>query len=450
MFDITRKAFVLTALLSSGCSGVDINDWPWHGGGPAEPPGTGSPGQPKPPASDERLVVADADAQRLYVFDVNDWRQLTDIPDIQMADHPGFLPLSDGRLLFVDTLGNRLIIMRVNGVPTPFIERSIPVLGQAAHLAVDPDGTNAVVSASSAYEDGRGALTIASLESERFEHVPLSTSEPGIAVLSDPLRVVHRNDAPPAFEMYALQDLQAQLAEPIDVVPLGPAPHGEVVAHARDTIASAAANGINVVAFDAEGFGEQTVVPYTVGDADYGRAFYARLSGDGRFLYSYLRDDAGGATTWENWRNDVYIVDLETQLAKRIPVGAGLVYRLGTCERLAAFTQYAPEGDSLHLLDADIASPTFQTITASVPLERLSLAPAAGEDVWASDAFRITALSSDCKYGFVTHGGNGKVSVVDTASSRVVRLLELPTPLVAGGYLVSMRSGQPLVDTIGR
>ncbi|MET0341383.1 MAG: hypothetical protein ABW252_10290 [Polyangiales bacterium] len=80
----------------------------------------------------------------------------------------------------------------------------------------------------------------------------------------------------------------------------------------------------------------------------------------------------------------------------------------------------------------------------------MTKAPPADGDVWASDAFRITALSSDCAHAFVTHGGDGKISVIDTKSATVARVLDVPTPRVHGGYLVSMRSGAALVDTIGR
>jgi DNA-binding beta-propeller fold protein YncE len=425
---------------------MGLEPWDWTlpaPDGPDSPPG-------EPDAlSGERLVVADTDAEHLYVVDVGTWQVIADFPDIKMADHPGFLPLADGRLLFIDSNENSLKIMRVTGAQ-PQIERSVPVLGSAAHIAIDPSGQHAVVSASAAYEDGRGALTLASLENDTFTHTPISTGEPGLAVVADPLRVVHRSDGPPQFELYLYDALLQGEAEPLDVVGLGAAPHGEVVAHARGKLVSAAADGINIVSYTDEGLGDVSVVPYSVGDADYGRAFYARQSGDGRFLYSYLRDDAGGELPWEQWRNDAYIVDLETQTAKRIPVGNGLVYRLGVCESLAALTQYAPDGDYTYLMDADTDSPTFQTFTAKVPLERMSLAPEAGGDVWGSEAFRITALSSDCKYAFVTHGGDAKISVIDTAAAEVVRTLELPTRLAYGGYMVSMRNGQRIVDTIGR
>lgn len=81
---------------------------------------------------------------------------------------------------------------------------------------------------------------------------------------------------------------------------------------------------------------------------------------------------------------------------------------------------------------------------------RWSQAPDADGDIWSSEAFRITALSSDCRHAFVTHGGDGKTSVINTAAGEVKRVIMLPTKLSYGGYLISIRARQELLDTIGR
>jgi hypothetical protein len=60
-----------------------------------------------------------------------------------------------------------------------------PHLGQAAHIAVDPSGRYAAVSANSAYEDGRGALTMITLADGSHRHVPIETGEPGLAFAAD-------------------------------------------------------------------------------------------------------------------------------------------------------------------------------------------------------------------------------------------------------------------------
>ncbi|HYO94118.1 MAG TPA: hypothetical protein VER33_06380 [Polyangiaceae bacterium] len=56
----------------------------------------------------------------------------------------------------------------------------------------------------------------------------------------------------------------------------------------------------------------------------------------------------------------------------------------------------------------------------------------------------ITALSTDRRYAFVTHGGDGRISAIDTAAR------EVSVRLDCGGYLVSVQSGVNPVDTITR
>jgi hypothetical protein len=393
--------------------------------------------------STERLVVSDSNAERLYVFEGA--RLIADWPEVGVADHPGFLPLGDGRVLFVDARDQALVCARIAGVDVPSLEWRTPLPGTVAHLAIDPGARWAVCSSANP-----GTLTVVTLADGSSKAVPIQTGEPGVAVGGDPLLVFHRNDTPPKFEALSLEALRGGEAGVLFEAAIGEGPHGEVIAHARNKVVSAAADGIYVLPFTQAAFGAATRVPYDVDGLTGGRAFYARLSGDGRYLYSYLRDDGAGTAKWSAFRNDIYIVDLDTNRARRIPVGNGLVYRLGACEHLAAFAQYSPDGDALHLLDARQGSPTFQTLTAKIPLAPLSKAPAADGDVWSSEAFRITTLSSDCARAYVTHGGDGKVSVIDTTQQRVVDTLTTPTSLAYGGYLVSVRVGQPVFDTIGR
>ncbi|HEX5661355.1 MAG TPA: hypothetical protein VFX59_29400 [Polyangiales bacterium] len=412
-----------------------------------------APAQPSEDAGlvhGERLVVSDSNAERLYVFAADTGQLVADWPEVAVADHPGFLALPDGRLLFVDGRTHELVSARIAGVETPSIQWRAAIAGEVAHVAVDPGAKWAVCSSASEQAGQPGTLTVVSLQDGTSKSAPVMTGEPGVAVGGDPLLVFHRNDAPPEFEAFSLDELRTGQATARFRVSIGEGPHGEVIAHSRNKIVSAAADGIYVVPYTATGFGSAVRVPYEVDGLSGGRAFYARLSGDGRYLYSYLRDDQLGEVPWSQWRNDIYIVDLESDTARRIPVGNGLVYRLGACKDLAAFTQYAPAGDLLYLLDARQGSATFQTVIAKVPLEGLSKAPAADGDVWASEAFRITALSSDCRHAYVTHGGDGKVSVIDTAQQRVVRTITTPTALAYGGYLVSVQTDQPLFDTIGR
>ena len=63
---------------------------------------------------------------------------------------------------------------------------------------------------------------------------------------------------------------------------------------------------------------------------------------------------------------------------------------------------------------------------------------------------RLPALTPDGQWGFVTHGGDGLISVINTAQAEVVQELEVPTPLGGGGYLTAVQKKMKLSDTIGR
>ena len=86
--------------------------------------------------------------------------------------------------------------------------------------------------------------------------------------------------------------------------------------------------------------------------------------------------------------------------------------------------------DRAFLLDADPESSTFAQIRATIALPALhepldpDLPPLAEEQ-----QLRLPALTPDGQWGFVTHGGDGLVSVINTAQANIIQQLEVPTPL---------------------
>jgi hypothetical protein len=173
------------------------------------------------------------------------------------------------------------------------------------------------------------------------------------------------------------------------------------------------------------------------------------LANDGKRIYSYLRIFGSDTTPWEGWENDAYIGNLETGEATRIPLGPGLVYRQALSDPFALYFTQHPDGDAAHLLDTNPKSPTFHQLVAHIPLDSLSNPPLPGDDPFAAESRRV-AITPDGRWGFISHGGDGVISVIDTQSKQVVRKLEVPTPLTAGGYLVAVQPEMKLGDTIGR
>jgi len=140
---------------------------------------------------------------------------------------------------------------------------------------------------------------------------------------------------------------------------------------------------------------------------------------------------------------------LTTGSAKRIPLTTGIVPKFQLSRRYAMFANITADQDQAILLDVDAASTTFQTVVGRIPLPRLLNGPRAGESTAGKEA-RSSAITPDGKWAFVSHGGEGKVSVIDTATRALVGTIELDSPLSGGGYLFALQPGTAPVDTCTR
>ena len=431
----------------STADGGDGGD-PARDGGEA---GAGGAAGSAPGAEEGRLVIADAHASTLYIYSVPSLQQLAVIDDVKFADHAGFVPLNDGRVLFTDSATNELISLRVLGDEPAVVGRAA-LTYPAIHLAVDPAHEYAAISGAGPAAGEPGAFTLVRLVDFYHRSVPIPTGEPGVLLGGSPLYVYHRNDDLAQVEAYLFEDLWKGTVSLKGSVAIGVAPHGEALAHAEGKMFVAADDGINVIPTAGAELGDVTQIPYDIDGRTGGRAFYARLSVDAKYLYSYLRDSGPNYDwAWKDWVSDAYVVDVQNETAKRIEIGKGLVYRLADSEKYAMFVQYHPDGDFAHFMDTDAKSDTFQEIIAKVPLEAMSKTPTEPEaDPWSSEAFRMAGMVPSGRYAFVSHGGDGKVSMIDTASMEVAGEIELPTPLDYGGYLLGVEPGAVVRDTVGR
>jgi YVTN family beta-propeller protein len=59
------------------------------------------------------------------------------------------------------------------------------------------------------------------------------------------------------------------------------------------------------------------------------------------------------------------------------------------------------------------------------------------------------AVTPDGRYAFATHGGDGKISVIDTATLSVTQVV-VPTALSGGGYIIAVQPDARVVDLIAR
>lgn len=487
------------------------------------------------------LLVADPAAAKLYVYSVPALELEAEFSEIRVAEHSGFLPISGGRVLFVneketehdhddegdegddagdhdeeegddhdedgedhaghdhdedsetqafsiqrvsvrqaeisqsnqtailrsaqeddghdhegeEEAGGELIVLKLNLRGRPAIIGRTPVGAPASHIAVHPKMTYAVVGS----RDPERAISVVDLRwwsSTSYDTIlsaPLETVDPGVAIGGKDPIIYHRFVDPDftlgKLEAFPLKNLLAENFAPTGTVSVDGPPHGEIISHQFKIFCSAFTMGIACADIQGQDLTLRGVIPYDTPERSGGQAFFARLANDGRRVYSYLRDFVSDTAPWEDWRNDAYIADIVSGEVTRLELGPGLVYRQALSDLYALYFTLHPDGDNAVLLDTNPKSPTFHQIIARIPLDPLQNPPPRGGDPFAAESRRV-AISPDGRWGFISHGGDGLISVIDTQTQQVVNKLATPTPLTAGGYVIAVQSDMELGDTIGR
>lgn len=392
------------------------------------------------------LVVADIQVARIYLYDVGT-RELTgQIDGATLNDHAGFLMLPDGRLLFADATTEELVAVQLDAPDGPAVVGRVPVPGLVSHFAVDPTASYAVVGS----DAPSSALTLVDLSSYTSRPMAVEAGEAGVMIGGNPVTLYHRNDKLLQVEAYPVASVQRGSTTPTSVVATGAFGHGEAIDHRRGRLYLATDDGLDVVALGAEGeLAFEATIPWDASGRTGGRGYFVRLSPDNRHLVSYMADRGTEETPWGEWRNDAYLVDLETDEATRVELGAGLVYRFALSDPYALFFSMHPDDDAAHLLDVDPASPTYGTVVAVIPLDPLANGPTADASPWESES-RIAAITPDGATGFISRGGEGQITVIDTAERVVSGTIEVPSALSGGGYMTVVTPDMPFVDTVGR
>jgi Zn/Cd-binding protein ZinT len=406
--------------------------------------GAGAPAQ-------TRLIIADTNAGGLSIYDIPEWTLVAEFPDLTFADHPGYIVLPDGRVLFT-TQENELIVLDAASA-TPAVVGSVALPGTAIHLAVDPNLAFAVVSTLHDEEAGAGedTLTMIDLATLQATAQPIQTGEPGVLIGDGVL--LHRDGGEIGrLQAFALENFGTHDPEGIAYVDIGAYGHGEAIVNVHAYIATD--DGIDIVHIDGDQLDHESVLPWNVSGREGGRGYYMRADAHGN-LWSYLRivanpEDDAAWENWQDWQNDGYLIDTRAQEALRFELGPGLVYRMALSSKYALYSRLHPDGDEAILVDADPASATFAQIVARISLPATTAAPVAGVAPWEAAGQRITGITPDGTWGFVSGGGDGIVHVIDTQTQAIIDRIETPTALNRGGYLLVVQPGQPVVDTVGR
>jgi hypothetical protein len=151
---------------------------------------------------------------------------------------------------------------------------------------------------------------------------------------------------------------------------------------------------------------------------------------------------------WPDTDQDVHIVDMKTRTAQRFNLGNGVAARFASSKRFAVFSLVHPDGDRLRLLDVRPSSASYLEFVGDAPLTAMTNGPVAGQPLDGRER-RFVGATPDGRFAFVTHGGDGIVSMVNTATLEVTEFA-VPTALVGGGYVAGFTRGVKLVDLLGR
>ncbi|MFI6510422.1 hypothetical protein ACIBCT_22690 [Streptosporangium sp. NPDC050855] len=417
-------------------------------------------------SSGSRLVVADAAADRLYVYAVPSHRLLATFTGRTFADHTGMLPLKDGRVLFVDEANRQLVALQTSGSPRIVGTAPLPE-GEFTHLAADPSGRHAVVAAAEEHdheeeeaskerqeaakatkaeeaeeEDGHGTLTVVDLRTYGAWTAEIHTGHPGVAFGEG--TVVHRNDADNTFETYPIADIVAAgggEVEPTSTVPIGAGGHGE--AYTGGLVLSATNAGLDTARLTGGVLSPVRTVAWPA----TGRAYYLRVSADGRRLAAYSSDESGD--DWQNWRHESFLVDPVTGSSVTAPLGTGFLFRHGLSDRHAGYVMQRPANDIVSFVKVRPGVPGYGTVSSTVTLPRLPGGPVVGTSPWSAQ-FRRIALQPNGSLAYVTGGGTGKITVISPDLGRVVGTINVPTSLDGGGAVTVVTPGADSVDKIGR
>jgi hypothetical protein len=414
-------------------------------------------------ASDGYLVVADTEAQRLYVYSIPSFELAAKFDEIELGAHAGTVALPDGRLLIPDERNKQLAVLKLARDRQPAIVARAPLpsfIGLRQDWSAVDLGLQYYFSTSGDSQSPIDVLSIVNLQDYTTKQLKFDLKEPdsefGVTAGGDaPVVLTHLAEAVEAYSLESLLDSDVTLdslingeLQPSSTIPVGEGGHGAAFSHHLGLGAFSTLAGLEVVSLTGTTLSDHHILPWDADGRSGGRNARPRLSYDGNYIYGPLAAIVE-PEEWAERQNDIHIANLKQGRVKRIELAKGIVGRWGISEPYALFFNIHPDGDYAHLMDVDPDSTTFQEIVARIKLDPLTNPLVPGSPTTEAES-RFAAITPDGDWAFVSHGGDGIVSVIDTQKQQVIKKLEIPTSLKGGGYLVAVQPGARLVDTAGR
>lgn len=120
------------------------------------------------------------------------------------------------------------------------------------------------------------------------------------------------------------------------------------------------------------------------------------------------------------------------------------------------FSTTADGLDGASIRGASLSSPfgiaysaTYRRIVGTVALPTLSDGPVAGSPARDTES-RFSAINPSGGTVYVSNGGDGTISVVDSQTRRIAATITTPSPLTGGGYLTVIARGTAVTDLFAR
>lgn len=398
------------------------------------------------------LLAADQEVSTVYVYSIPDLELTGRLDGVSLDKHGGTIGLPDGRILFTDDKKGEVLaaVIDANGAPS-IAQRTGVNLGVGASWAsVDPEFRYFVVTS---YIEGTDAqvLNLVNLESFDNTEIPFQSRE-GEELTAwiggDPSSVYVSIGG--QIDSYLLSDLLAGDATPASSVPVELGSHGAVIDTVNDRFVLSTAAGFEVLSFTAGTVEHEELLPWDADGLQGGQNFRPRLAWDGIHILGVLTAEPDAPEAWADAGISSHITDLENDSVRRVPLGTGLVAgRWGISEPYALYAAYNGDGGNAFLFGVDESQPEFGTVVATIPLDLPTQAAMPGASNEGAEGYQ-TAISPDGTFGFVVHGGDGIISVIDTASRSVAGQIEVPSAMTGSGYVTVVEPGLAPVDLFAR
>ena len=456
--ELLAMCVLAISVSSSGCSSDGTKSSPGVPGADGRdgvPGADGRDGVPRP-GEQGYLLVAEQEQghEAIHAYSLPDLSYTGTIRDVLLGNHLGTLVLADGRVIGSDDKHGRIIAIQMNDAGKPSVVSSVAAdLGPLAVWGC-ADAALRHLAVSSGKEGLDQIATVVDLEDFSATPFPITMNleeelHPFIA--GEPAHLfLGVGGAIQAFPLAAV--LAGSASAPVANVAINAGSHGPVVSHAsgRVYISAKAGTGFDGVNFGVVPFARVALIPWDVDGRSTGQNFRPRLSWDEQYIYGAVpRSLPEGAENWASREVDFHAADIGDASAKRAVLTTGIVSKFQLSRPYAFFANTTADGDFGILVDVDSGSPSFQKVVARIRIDALVNGPMPGVSA-AGTQRRGSAITPDGRWAFVSHGGEGKISVINTETRRVVKEIETPTALAGGGYLVAIQPGNTPVDTCMR